>query len=73
MPIGEIFLPYAQEAARRPLRSRRSCRAALMKTLLRLQSAASDLPTSAVSRFMLDLESGKFTVTVKNDQNSSSH
>lgn len=38
-----------------------------MKTLLRLQSAASDLPLQ-LQQIMLDLESGKFTITLKDDQ-----
>jgi ubiquinone biosynthesis protein len=38
-----------------------------MKTLLRLQGAANDLPMQ-LQQIMLDLESGKFTVTVKAEQ-----
>lgn len=66
MPIGEIFLPYAKKL----LADRydpTQLQGSLMKTLLRLQGAASDLPTQ-LSQILLDLESGKFTVTVKNEE-----
>ncbi len=66
MPISEIFLPYAKQ-----LLSDRydptQMQGGLMKTLLRLQGAASELPLQ-LQQILLDLESGKFTVTVKADQ-----
>jgi ubiquinone biosynthesis protein len=66
MPIGEIFMPYAKK-----MLAERYDPAQLqgnaMKTLLRLQSAASDLPLQ-LQQIMLDLEAGKFTVTLKNEQ-----
>lgn len=66
MPIGEIFMPYAK----RMLAERydpTQLQGNAMKTLLRLQSAANDLPLQ-LQQIMLDLESGKFTVTLKNEQ-----
>lgn len=66
MPIGEIFMPYARKMmAERYDPSQLQGNA--MKTLLRLQSAASDLPLQ-LQQIMLDLESGKFTITLKDDQ-----
>lgn len=66
MPIGEIFLPYAKQL----LGDRYSpthLQDGLMKTLLRLQGAADELPMQ-LQQILLDLESGKFTVTVKAEQ-----
>jgi ubiquinone biosynthesis protein len=66
MPIGEIFLPYAK----RLLTDRydpNQLQGGLWKTLLRLQGTANDLPLQ-LSQILLDLEAGKFTVTVKTDQ-----
>jgi ubiquinone biosynthesis protein len=66
MPIGEIFMPYAKKM----LADRydpSQLQGSAMKTLLRLQSAASELPLQ-LQQIMLDLESGKFTVTLKQDQ-----
>ena len=66
MPIGEIFLPYAK----RLLSDRydpTQMQGGLMKTLLRLQGAADEMPMQ-LQQILLDLESGKFTVTVKGDQ-----
>ncbi|MDX2012746.1 MAG: AarF/UbiB family protein [Myxococcaceae bacterium] len=66
MPIGEIFMPYAKKM----LADRydpAQLQGSAMKTLLRLQSAASELPLQ-LQQIMLDLESGKFTVTLKPDQ-----
>lgn len=66
MPIGEIFMPYARKMmAERYDPSQLQGNA--MKTLLRLQNAASDLPLQ-LQQIMLDLESGKFTITLKDDQ-----
>ncbi|MEW5741221.1 MAG: AarF/UbiB family protein [Myxococcota bacterium] len=66
MPIGEIFLPYAKK-----LLSDRydpsQLQGGVMKTLLRLQGAMQDVPTQ-LAQLLLDLESGKFTVTVKTEQ-----
>ena len=66
LPINEIFMPYAKK-----LLSERydptHLQGGMMKTLLRLQGAANDLPMQ-LQQIMLDLESGKFTVTVKADQ-----
>ncbi len=41
-----------------------------MKTLLRLQTTPNELPMQ-LSQIMLDLESGKFTVTVRAEQMTS--
>jgi ubiquinone biosynthesis protein len=68
MPINEIFMPYAKQ-----LMGDRydpsQLQGSLMKTLLRLQSASDELPLQ-LQQILLDLESGKFTVTVKADQMS---
>jgi ubiquinone biosynthesis protein len=66
MNILEMALPYAKEL----LVGRydpSQLQGGLMKALLRFQSLASDLPTQ-LSQILLDLESGKFTVTVRADQ-----
>ncbi len=66
LKISEVALPYAKEL----LAGRydpTQLQGGMMKTLLRLQSFASDLPVQ-LSQIMLDLESGKFSVTVKADQ-----
>lgn len=66
MNIIEVVLPYAKEllAGRYdPMQ----LQGGLMRTLLRLQSMAADLPTQ-LSQILLDMESGKFTVTVRADQ-----
>jgi ubiquinone biosynthesis protein len=66
MPIGQIFLPYAK----RLLTDRydpNQLQGGLWKTILRLQGTANDLPLQ-LSQILLDLESGKFTVTVRNEQ-----
>jgi ubiquinone biosynthesis protein len=66
MPIGEIFLPYAKK-----LLSDRydpaQLQGGLLKALLRLQGAVEDVPTQ-LAQLLLDLEAGKFTVTVKTEQ-----
>lgn len=64
--IGELALPYAKEL----LAGRydpTQLQGGMMKTLLRLQSFASDLPVQ-LSQILLDLEAGKFSVTVRADQ-----
>ncbi len=66
LPINEIFLPYAK----RLLGDRydpNQLQGGLLKTLLRLQGAASDVPIQ-LQQILLDLESGKFSVTVKSEQ-----
>lgn len=66
LPINEIFLPYAKKL----LAGRydpSQLQGGMLKTLLRLQGAANDLPMQ-LQQIMLDLESGKFTVTVKAEQ-----
>jgi ubiquinone biosynthesis protein len=66
MPIGQLFLPYAK----RLLAARydpAQLEGGLLKTLLRLQGAADELPMQ-LSQILLDLEAGKFTVTVRSDQ-----
>jgi ubiquinone biosynthesis protein len=65
MPIGQIFFPYAKK-----LLSDRydpaQLQTGIMKALLRFQNTASDLPIQ-LQQLMLDLESGKFTVTMRNE------
>jgi ubiquinone biosynthesis protein len=66
MNIMEVVLPYAKEL----LAGRydpSQLQGGLMKTLLRFQSLATDLPTQ-LSQILLDLEAGKFTVTLREDQ-----
>lgn len=68
MPIGEIFLPYAKQL----LADRYDPNAllqggGLMKTLLRLQGVADEVPLQ-LQQLLLDLESGKFSMTIKSDQ-----
>lgn len=66
MNIIEVALPYAKEL----LAGRydpTQFQGGLMRTLLRFQSLATDLPTQ-ISQILLDLESGKFSVTVRADQ-----
>ncbi len=66
LPIGELVLPYAKK-----LLADRYDPAQLqgegMKALLRLQTAATELPLQ-LQQILLDLEAGKFTVTVKAEQ-----
>ncbi len=66
MPIAEIFLPYAKKL----LADRydpAQLEGGMLKTLLRLQGTVNELPMQ-LSQIMLDLEAGKFTVTVKTEQ-----
>ncbi len=68
MPISDIFMPYAK----RLLGDRydpSNLQGNLLKTLLRLQGAADELPLQ-LQQILLDMESGKFTVTVKAEQMS---
>jgi ubiquinone biosynthesis protein len=66
MNILEVALPYAKE-----LMAGRydptQFQGGLMRTLLRFQSMAQDLPTQ-LSQILLDLETGKFSVTVRAEQ-----
>jgi ubiquinone biosynthesis protein len=65
MPIGQIFLPYGKQLmAERYDPSQ--LEGGVMKTLLRLQGAASELPIQ-LQQILLDLESGRFRVNVKSD------
>jgi ubiquinone biosynthesis protein len=66
MPIGEIFLPYAKQLLGERY-DPANLQGSMMKTLLRLQGAADEIPMQ-VQQILLDLESGKFTVTVKAEQ-----
>ncbi|MBU8894653.1 AarF/ABC1/UbiB kinase family protein [Corallococcus sp. H22C18031201] len=64
--ILEVALPYAKEL----LAGRydpTQLQGGLMRTLLRFQSLAQDLPTQ-LSQILLDLESGKFSVNVRAEQ-----
>lgn len=66
MNIGEMALPYAKKL----LAGRYDpahLQGGMMKTLVRLQGIASDLPMQ-LSQILLDLEGGKFSVTVRSDQ-----
>lgn len=64
--ILEVALPYAKE-----LMAGRydptQLQGGLMRTLLRFQSMAQDLPTQ-LSQILMDLETGKFSVTVRAEQ-----
>lgn len=66
LPINEIFLPYAKKLLGERY-DPTHLQGGMLKTLLRLQSTATDLPIQ-LQQILLDLESGKFTVTVKSDQ-----
>lgn len=66
MNVGEMAMPYAK----RMLADRydpEALQGGVMKTLLRLQNVATELPLQ-LSQIMLDLEAGKFAVTVKAEQ-----
>ncbi|NRD53281.1 AarF/ABC1/UbiB kinase family protein [Corallococcus exiguus] len=64
--IIEVALPYAKELmAGRYDPSQ--LQGGLMRTLLRFQSMAQDLPTQ-LSQILLDLETGRFSVTVRAEQ-----
>ncbi len=66
LPINDIFLPYAKKLLAERY-DPTQLQGGVMKALLRLQGAATDLPVQ-LQQILLDLESGKFTVTVKGDQ-----
>jgi ubiquinone biosynthesis protein len=66
MNVGQIALPYAKQLLAERYEPQ-ALEGGLMKGLLRLQNVASDLPMQ-LSQILLDLESGKFSVTVKADQ-----
>jgi ubiquinone biosynthesis protein len=66
MDILAVSLPYAKQL----LAGRydpTQLRGGLMRTLLRFQGLASDLPTQ-LSQILLDLETGRFAVTVKSPE-----
>ncbi len=64
--IGEMALPYAKQLLAERY-DPTQLQGGLMKTLLRIQSIAQDLPMQ-LSQIMLDLEAGKFSVTIRADQ-----
>jgi ubiquinone biosynthesis protein len=66
MPIGEIFLPYAKKLLADQY-DPSQLQGGMFRTLLRLQGAMQDVPTQ-LTQLLLDLESGRFTVTVKTEQ-----
>jgi ubiquinone biosynthesis protein len=66
MNIGEVALPYAKGMLTERF-DPNQLQGGMAKTLLRLQTAASELPLQ-LSQILLDLEAGKFSVTVKADQ-----
>jgi ubiquinone biosynthesis protein len=66
LPINDVFLPYAKKLLAERY-DPTQLQGGVLKTLLRLQGAANDLPMQ-LQQIMLDLESGKFTVTVKSEQ-----
>ncbi len=66
MPITKIFLPYAKQLFAERY-DPTQLQGGIMKSLLRLQTTAQELPLQ-LQQIMLDLESGKFTVTVQTEQ-----
>jgi ubiquinone biosynthesis protein len=66
MNIGEVALPYAKNLLTNRF-DPSHLQGGMLKTLNQLQSAASELPMQ-LSQILLDLEAGKFSVTVKADQ-----
>ncbi len=66
LPIAELATPYAKELLAGQY-DPDQLQGGLLRTALRLQSVAQDLPVQ-LSQIMLDLESGKFSVTVKSEQ-----
>lgn len=66
MNIGEIALPYAKKLLQERY-DPSQMQGGMMKTLLRVQTMANELPLQ-LSQILLDLESGRFSVTVKADQ-----
>ncbi len=65
LQISELATPYARELLAEQY-DPNMLQGGLLKAALRLQSVAQDLPVQ-LSQIMLDLESGKFSVTVKSD------
>ncbi|MGQ0508185.1 MAG: ABC1 kinase family protein [Myxococcaceae bacterium] len=66
LKVMEIVLPYAKDL----LTGRydpNQLQGGMLRTLLRVQGLANDLPVQ-LSQLMLDLEAGKFTVTVHSEQ-----
>ncbi len=66
LKVLEIVLPYAKQL----LAGRydpSQFQGGMLRTLLRFQGLASDLPVQ-LSQILLDLEAGKFSVTVRSDQ-----
>jgi ubiquinone biosynthesis protein len=66
LKIAEVALPFARQL----LVGRydpTQLQGGLMRTLLRVQTLAGDLPVQ-LSQILLDLESGKFSVTVRAEQ-----
>jgi ubiquinone biosynthesis protein len=64
--VGEVALPYAKKL----LTDRydpSQLQGGIMRTLLRMQGLATELPMQ-LSQILMDLETGKFSVTVKADQ-----
>lgn len=63
--VGEVALPFAKEllAGRYDLSQ---LQGGLMRAMVRIQGVASELPMQ-LSQIMLDLESGKFSVTVRSE------
>lgn len=66
MNIGEVALPYAKKLLQERY-DPSQMQGGMMKTLLRVQTMASELPLQ-LSQILLDLESGRFSVTVRADQ-----
>ncbi|RKG91982.1 AarF/ABC1/UbiB kinase family protein [Corallococcus sp. CA053C] len=66
MNILEVALPYAKELMAGRYDASQ-LQGGLMRTLLRFQSMAQDLPTQ-LSQILMDLETGKFSVTVRAEQ-----
>jgi ubiquinone biosynthesis protein len=66
MPIGQTFLPYAKKLLAERY-DPTHLEGGALKGLLRLQTVASELPLQ-LEQIMMDLEAGKFTVTLKAEQ-----
>lgn len=66
MDIGEVVMPYATQLLADQY-DPKALQGSFMKTLLRLQGVAHELPTQ-LSQILLDLESGKFTANVRSEQ-----
>ncbi len=66
MPVAQTFLPYAKKllAERYDIAN---WQGSALKALLRLQTTATELPIQ-LQQILLDLEAGKFTVTIKDHQ-----